>query len=145
MGNSSSKNRLSTEAIQLRGDCFCVTLGVLPGGTNRNLKGTPMGFLIGFPLFIVAPCAIAVWLGTRVRSPLIAFVLTWIATPFVSAVITVVFTPVLRAIAPAGQDRTGAIMLPLFGIVTGLIAGIVSAWMVQRRRIKVAPKPEASD
>jgi len=77
-----------------------------------------MGFLIGFPLFIVAPCAIAVWLGTRVGSPLIAFVLTWIATPLVGFVITIVFTPVLLAITPAGNDGTGAIMLPCFGIAT---------------------------
>ena len=104
-----------------------------------------MGFLIGFPLFIVAPCAIAVWVGTRVRSPLIAFVLTWIATPFASFVITIVFTPVLRAIPPAGNDGTGAIMLPFFGIVTGLIAGIVAAWIVRRRGGEVAPKSVASD
>lgn len=104
-----------------------------------------MGFLIGFPLFIVAPCVIAAWLGSRVRSPLIAFVLTWIATPLVSLVITIVFTPVLRAITPAGNDGTGAIMIPFFGIVTGVIAGIVAAWIVKRRGGDVAPKPDASD
>jgi hypothetical protein len=103
-----------------------------------------MGFLIGFPLFILAPCAIAAWLGTRVRSPVIAFVLTWIATPLVSFVITVVFTPVLRAITPAGNDGTGAIMLPFFGIVTGLIAGIVAAVLVQRRNGREAAKPVES-
>lgn len=100
-----------------------------------------MGFLIGFPLFIVAPCAIAAWLGTRVRSPLIALLLTWVMTPLVSVVITVVFTPVLRAITPAGNDGTGAIMLPFFGIVTGLIAGIVAAVVVRRRNGREPAKP----
>lgn len=104
-----------------------------------------MGFLIGFPLFIVAPCAIAAWLGTRVRSPLVAFVVTWIATPLVSFVITVVFTPVLRAITPANNDGTGAIMIPYFGIATGAIAGIVAAMIVKWRDGEVAPTQDASD
>ncbi len=104
-----------------------------------------MSFVIGFPLFIVAPCAIAAWLGTRVRSPLIAFVVTWVMTPLVSYGITVLGTPVLRAITPANNDGTGAIMIPYFGIVTGLIAGIVVAWIVKRRRSEVAQKPDASD
>lgn len=93
-----------------------------------------MGFLVGFPLFIVAPCAIAAWLGSRVRSPLIAFVLTWIATPFVSLVLTVALAPVLRGLIPANNDGTGAIMIPYFGIVTGVIAGTVAAVIVKRRK-----------
>lgn len=92
-----------------------------------------MGLLIGFLLFIVAPCVISAWVGTRVRSPFIAFALTWVLTPLVSYVITVLGTPVLRAIAPAGNDGTGAIMIPFFGIVTGAIAGIVAAMIVKRR------------
>lgn len=103
-----------------------------------------MGFLVGFPLFIVAPCAIAAWLGTRVRSPLIAFVLTWIATPFVSFALTLVLAPVLRALVPANSDGTGVIMIPFFGIVTGIIAGIVAAVIVQRRRGEAASKPDGS-
>ena len=104
-----------------------------------------MSFLIGFPLFIVAPCAIAAWLGTRVRSPVIAFVLTWIATPLVSFGITVVFTPVLRSITPANNDGTGAIMIPFYGIVTGVFAGIIAAMIVKRRGSQVAPQADASD
>ena len=104
-----------------------------------------MSFLIGFPLFIVAPCAIAAWLGTRVRSPAVAFVLTWALTPLVSAVVTVLGIPVLRAITPANNDGTGAIMLPFFGIVTGLIAGIVAAEIVKRQAGEVRPKPDASN
>ena len=104
-----------------------------------------MGFLIGFPLFIIAPCAIAAWLGTRVRSPLVAFVLTWIATPFVSFLLTVVLAPVLRELTPANNDGTGAIMIPYFGIVTGVIAGIVAALIVQRRDREVAPMRNDSE
>ena len=104
-----------------------------------------MGFLVGFPLFIVAPCVIAAWLGTRVRSPLIAFVLTWIATPLVSFLVTVVLAPVLRGLTPANNDGTGAIMIPFFGIVTGAIAGIVAAVIVKRRGSEVAPQADASD
>ena len=103
-----------------------------------------MSFLIGFPLFIVTPCVIAAWLGSRVRSPLIAFVLTWIATPLVSFVLTVALAPVLRELTPPNNDGTGAIMIPYFGIVTGVIAGIVVAMIVKRRGGEVAPKPDAS-
>jgi hypothetical protein len=103
-----------------------------------------MGFLIGFPLFIVAPCVIAAWIGTRVRSPLIAFVVTWVLTPLVSFVLTIVGTPILRAITPANNDGTGAIMIPFFGIATGAIAGIVAAVIV-RRRGNVAPRPGVSE
>ena len=92
-----------------------------------------MGFLIGFPLFIIAPCAIAGWIGTRVRSPVIAFVVTWMLPPLVAAFLTALGTPVLRALTPAGNDGTGAIMIPFFGIVTGLIAGIVASVIVSRR------------
>jgi hypothetical protein len=77
----------------------------------------------GFPDWLsavhLAPCAIAAWLGTRVRSPMIAFAVAWVLTPLVSYVITVLGTPVLRAITPAGNDGTGAIMIPFLGIVTG--------------------------
>ena len=100
-----------------------------------------MGFLIGFPLFIVAPCVIAGWVGTRVRSPVVALVVTWLLTPLVSFVVTILGTPILRAITPAGNDGTGAIMLPLFGIVTGLIAGIVAAGVVRRRSSHETTKP----
>lgn len=95
-----------------------------------------MGFLIGFPLFIGAPAAISAWIGTRVRSPVIAFVVTWVLTPLVSFVITIAGAPILRAITPANNDGTGAIMIPYFGIVTGLIAGIVASVIVKRRQFK---------
>lgn len=104
-----------------------------------------MGFLVGFPLFIVAPCAIAAWLGSRVRSPFMAFLLTWLATPLVSLVLTVVLAPVLRTLTPANNDGTGAIMIPFVGIVTGLIAGILAAVIVRRRGGGQALKPGAPE
>lgn len=115
------------------------------GLKRQEAKGWMMGFLVGFPLFIVAPCAIATWLGSRVRSPLVAFALTWIATPFVSYFLTVVLAPVLRALIPAHNDGTGVIMIPYYGIATGFIAGIVAAVIVRRRGGRAVPKPNASD
>jgi len=96
-------------------------------------KEAAMAFLIGFPVFIVAPCAVAAWIGTRLRSPIVAFFVTWALTPFASLVITVLGTPILPAITPPNNDGTGAIMLPFLGIVTGLIAGIVAGVIVSRR------------
>lgn len=101
-----------------------------------------MGFLIGFPLFIVAPCVLAGWLGARCRIPAVAFFVAWLATPCASLAITVLGMPVLRAITPPENDGTGAIMLPFFGVVTGVLAGIGAAVTVQRRRTR-ATAPEA--
>ncbi len=100
-----------------------------------------MGFLIGFPLFIVAPCVIAGWVGTRVRTPVVALVVTWLLTPFASYVITVLGAPILRAITPVGNDGTGTIILPFVGIVTGLIAGFVAAGIVRRWSSQEIAKP----
>ena len=111
--------------------------------TNRaqNEARSHMGFLIGFPLFIVAPCAISGWLGSRVRWPILAFFITWVLTPILSAIITVLRVPILQAISPPNNDGTGAIMLPFLGIVTGLIAGIVSAVVVSRRNAYQSATP----
>ena len=101
--------------------------------------------LIGISLFIVAPCVIAAWLGTRIRRPLIAFFLAWVLTPVISLAFTVVFWPVLRELTPPNNDGTGAIMLPFLGIVTGLVAGIVAAIIVGRCCDKAGETSAASD
>ena len=88
--------------------------------------------------------ASAAWLGTRVRAPILAFLLTWIATPLVSLVLTVVLAPVLRELTPANNDGTGAILLPFIGIGTGAIAGIVAAIIVKRRSGAAASQTNAS-
>ena len=92
-----------------------------------------MGFLIGFPIFIVGPCVIAAWVGSRIRSPLIAFVVTWVLTPFVAGLVAALGIPILREITPVGNDGTIVFMLPLIGVVTGLVAGIVAVVVVNRR------------
>ena len=62
-------------------------------------------------------------------------------TPIISYVVTQVLIPVLRAVAPPNNDGTGVIMIPFYGIVTGLIAGIVAAVIVSRRNAKAAKSP----
>jgi membrane associated rhomboid family serine protease len=79
--------------------------------------------LIVFLLVILAPCAIAAWLGTLLRRPLIAFVLAWLLTPILTLVVEILLWPFLRALTPPDNDGTVAIMLPFFGIITGLVAG----------------------
>lgn len=91
------------------------------------------GFLIGFPVFIVAPCVIAGWLGALTGRPVPAFLLTWILTPLISMGETVVLWPLLRALTPPNNDGIGAIMIPFFGVATGLFAGIIAAVVVGRR------------
>lgn len=99
--------------------------------------------LIAFVLFIATPCAIAAWLGTRINRPLIAFVLAWLLTPPLTLGIEILLWPVLRALIPPNNDGTGAIMLPFFGIVTGLLAGGVAAIIVTRRGKKDLATMEA--
>lgn len=89
--------------------------------------------LIALLLFILVPCAMAAWFGTRLRRPLVAFVLAWLLTPILTLVVEILLWPVLRALIPPNNDGTGAIMLPFFGILTGVIAGGVSAISVARR------------
>ena len=88
-------------------------------------------------LFLIAgPCVLAVWSGTRVRWPALAFFIAWVLTPIVSYVATQALIPVLRAVTPPNNDGTAVIMIPIFGIVTGLVAGIVAAVIVSRRNAK---------
>ena len=90
-------------------------------------------------LFLIAgPCVLAGWIGARVRWPAFAFVIAWVLTPIISYVATQILIPVLRAVIPPDNDGTGVIMIPYFGIVTGLVAGIVAAVMVSRRNAKAA-------
>jgi hypothetical protein len=91
------------------------------------------GWLIGFPLFIVAPCVISAWIGSRLRRPIAAFVLAWVLTPFANLAVLIVFWSVLRAITPPENDGTGAIMLPFLGVLTGLASGLTASVMVSRR------------
>lgn len=76
------------------------------------------------------PCVIAAWIASRVRWPVIAFLLAWVLTPILNVLGVLVYAP----FAPAGNDGTWAIVLPLYGIGTGLIAGIIAAAIVVRRR-----------
>lgn len=92
-----------------------------------------MGFLIGFPLLILGPCLLAMFVGTRINSRLAAFLITWILTPLLTLQFMYVFTPVLRAIIPPGYDGPGVLMLPFLGIMPGLVAGVLAQWFVNRR------------
>jgi hypothetical protein len=84
-------------------------------------------------LFIGGPCAIALWIGMRAPWPLLAFFLAWVMTPLISLAMVVLLMPLIRATIPPGNDGTGVIMIPIYGILTGLIAGIAAAIMVSRR------------
>ena len=100
-----------------------------------------LGPLVGL-VVIVGACAIAVWIATRVRSPLVAFFLAWVATPPCTLALLVLFWPALQATIPANNDGTAVIMIPILGVATGLVSGIVATVMVhRRRRADDAPAP----
>jgi ABC-type transport system involved in cytochrome c biogenesis permease component len=93
-----------------------------------------MAALVGIMLLIVAPCAIAAWLGSRVRLPIAAFLLTWLATPFLTVLFVIVFTPLMAALMDVNNDGTWAIMIPIYSVGIGFIVGIVAAIVVRRRQ-----------
>ena len=98
-----------------------------------------LGAILGIIVLLGGPCAIAAWIASRVRWPLIAFLLAWVLTPLVNVLGVLVYAP----FAPAGNDGTWAIMLPLYGVGTGLISGTVAAVVVVRRRAR-AGRPSAT-
>jgi uncharacterized membrane protein len=71
---------------------------------------------------------------------MIAFLLAWILTPLVNVLGVLVYAP----FAPAGNDGTWAIVLPLYGIGTGLISGVIAAVIVVRRRAQEHRQPTTS-
>ncbi|MDZ4688284.1 MAG: hypothetical protein SH850_24690 [Planctomycetaceae bacterium] len=91
--------------------------------------------LMLFAMIIVAPVAIAAWVGSRVRSPLVAFVIAWMLTPVLTGLNVVLMIPAIRLASPPNNDGTGVIMLPFLGLVTGLFAGIAAAVLSSRRKI----------
>jgi len=98
-----------------------------------------LAFGIIVVLFLIAgPCVPAGWIGTRVRWSALAFVMASALTPIVSYIATQALIPMLRAVIPPDNDGMGDIMIPYFGIVTGLVTGIVAAVIVSRRNAKAA-------
>lgn len=90
--------------------------------------------LIFLVLFIVAPCVLAAWIGSRLRRTVLAFFFAWLLTPILTLVFELVLWPVLRSLIPPSNDGTGALMLPFFGVVTGLLAGGGAAIMAALRK-----------
>lgn len=86
--------------------------------------------IIGAVILFGGTCSIAVWIATRVRWPVVAFFLAWVLTPLVCGLAVLVLSP----FASAGNDGTWAIMLPIYGVGTGLVSAAVAAVIVNRRR-----------
>jgi len=99
--------------------------------------------MLGLLVLFGVPCAFAVWLGTRIRWPLLAFLLAWVTTPLASYGMIVALWPILAAMTPPNNDGTWVIMVPLYSIATGLLAGIAAAVVVTRRRNKEGTAPVA--
>lgn len=96
--------------------------------------------ILGVILVVGGPCAVAVWIATHVRWPVAAFFLAWALTPLVMVAAVLVLAP----FTPAGNDGTWAIVLPIYGIGTGLISAIVAGVIVGQRRARaMAPLPDA--
>jgi len=93
-----------------------------------------MAALIGIPLLIVAPVVLAAWLGSRLRWAVAAFLLAWLATPLITILFTIIFSPLMSAMSPPGNDGSWVIMIPIYSVGSGLIAGIAAAIVVGRRK-----------
>jgi hypothetical protein len=102
---------------------------------------TAMLAVLGLLLLFGAPCLFSVWIGTRVRWPVVAFFLAWVTTPFANLIVFLILAMVSRTVTGQETDGTMAIMMPLYGIGTGLVAGIIAAVFVGRRPQETATKP----
>lgn len=83
--------------------------------------------LFGF----VTPILLATWIGTRLRRPLGAFFLGWIATPFAAIPVALI----LMVLMDTPLATIVAVELPIASIVLGLISGGLAAFIVQRRLV----------
>ncbi len=101
-------------------------------------------WILLFIFAFVAPCALSVWVGTRVRWPVVAFFLAWFTNPFVSFALFLIFEVVGHAITERHSDGTAVIVAPFYGLASGLIAGIVAAVIVDRRRQKLAVQSDGA-
>jgi hypothetical protein len=80
---------------------------------------------------IGGPCVAGVWLGGQSRSPVQAFVMGWVITPlsaFLLAALLLAISP------PADGGGMEIFLFPLYGMFTGLLAGIGAAIVSSRRR-----------
>ena len=101
----------------------CVLLGL--NGLHQEI--------IVFLLFVGAHGA-AVWIGTRVRWPVLAFFLAWATTPIASWGAVMVSLLAFNVITPSNNGGSWVLIVPFYGFGTGLVAGIIAAVMVDRRR-----------
>lgn len=108
--------------------------------SNAELPELPASvltnFLIGLLLFILPPCMVSAWVGTRTQLPIAAFLTSWILTPSLTGIVVLLGTPILREIIPYEGAGTVVLILLLWGSISGLIAGAVAALIVGRRNKK---------
>jgi hypothetical protein len=75
----------------------------------------------------LGPCILAGWIASFLRQPVLAFFAAWLLTPLIAMTAVLMAIPALRALTPPGNDGTEVIMIPIFGIVSGFIAGLIVA------------------
>lgn len=80
------------------------------------------------------PFVLSAWLGSRLRSAVAAFFVAWLATPFLTWLMVVLMWPFIRMASDPNSDGTGVIVLPLVGVLTGIISGIAASVQVGRRK-----------
>ena len=77
----------------------------------------------------VLPVSIAAFLGSRCRWTALGFFAGWLMTPL----LILLLLPLLMPFADRNSDGTAFITLPFLGLVTGVLAGAISALTISRR------------
>lgn len=83
--------------------------------------------LFGF----VTPILLATWIGTRLRRPLGAFFLGWVATPIAAIPVALI----LMVLMDTPLATIVAVELPIACIFLGLLSGGLAAFIVHRRLV----------
>ena len=101
--------------------------------------------MLALLLLVGGSIASAVWIGIRLKHPALASVAAWVLTPMLMLLGTIVLIPVFRTSTSPTNDGTWIIMIPIYGVVLGLLsAGIACVLAVVRRRrasAALAPPP----
>lgn len=94
--------------------------------------------LVALILLVSGSVGLAVWIASRLTRATFAFVAAWALTPALLFVGTLLVMPLFRAAGSPTNDGTWIIMVPIYGMVLGLLSAIITVVVVSVRRNRLS-------